>query len=297
MLNIITPEIKEQAFQWRAKITSGPNAASFGYITKYSISAPARGYMVLVPGMASNCKTEPLMQEFLSWGLLHKYEVYSLETFLGRFQPDVNLKYAQENTLPELISLIDTGLTTIAKHTKNEQLRIVAHSAGAVGTLLAINRQIEQNRLANIKNLTLFAPFIADERFDRIKKLYRCRSKSEEEFRRTPIRIENPFVAPPQPRYISVLPAFFEQITSLNLITPEAATYKFPVTIVAGGRDTKVPYDALQKLHKQLAALPNGHLFHYVFFPKSNHSFTAQLKNSFDMLSKINPYIFPSPTR
>lgn len=292
MVKVITPEIKEKAFQWRAKIISGTSAASYGYVTKYSVSTPARGYLVLVPGMASNCKTEPLFQEFIAWGLRHKYDVYSLETFLGRLQPDVNLKYAQENTVPELINLIDTGLITIAKQTNCEPLRIVAHSAGGVGTMLAINRQIAQNRLINIKNVTLFAPFIADERFARIKKLYRCRSKSEEEFQRTPIRVENPFVSPSEPRYISVLPAFFEQITNLNLVTPETATYEFPVTIVGGGRDTKVPCDALKKLYKQLTTLPNGKHFQYILFPKSNHSFITQSNNLLDILSRINPSIF-----
>ncbi|MDE6250560.1 MAG: hypothetical protein K2M34_02915 [Alphaproteobacteria bacterium] len=292
MVKAITPEIKEQAIQWRAKIISGTDIASFGYVTKYSLYTPARGNLILIPGMASNCKTEPLFQEFITWGLRHKYDVYSLETFLGRFQPDVNLKYAQENTVPELINLIDTGLETIAKHASNNPMRIVAHSAGAVGTMFAINKQIAQKRPINIENVTLFAPFIADERFARIKKFYRLRSKSEEEFQRTPIRVENPFVNPPQPRYISVLPAFFEQITNLNLVTPETATYNFPVTIVGGGRDNKVPCDALQKLYKKLATLPNGERFQYVLFPKSNHSFISQSNNLFDILSRINPYIF-----
>lgn len=290
MVKVITPEIKEHAIQWRAKIP-GTSAASFGYVTKYSLHTPARGSLILVPGMASNCKTEPLFQEFINWGLRHKYDVYSLETFLGRFQPDVNLKYAQVNTVPELINLIDNGLTTIAKHTNHKPLRIVAHSAGAVGTMFAINQQIAQNRPINIKNVTLFAPFIADERFARIKKLYRCRSKSEEEFQRTPIRIENPFAKPSQPRYISVLPSFFEQITNLNLVTPETATYKFPVTIVGGGRDNKVPCDALHKLYKELATLPNGCNFQYVMLPKSNHSFISQSNNLFDILSRISPNI------
>ena len=297
MIKTITPEIKEQAIQWRAKIVSGTNIASFGYITKYSLSTPARGNLILIPGMASNCKTEPLFQEFIAWGLRHKYDVYSLETFLGRFQPDVSLKYAQENTVSELIRLIDTGLETIAKHANQKPMRIVAHSAGAAGTMFAINRQIGQKRPINIENVTLFAPFIAGERFARIQKLYRRRSKSEEEFQRTPIRVENPFVDASQPRYISVLPAFFEQITNLNLVTPETATYNFPVTIVGGGRDNKVTSDALQKLYRQLATLPNGKKFQYVMFPKSNHHFISQSNNLLDILSRINPYIFHGETR
>lgn len=298
MVKVITPEVKEQAIQWRAKILSGTNAASFGYVTKYSVHTPARGNLILIPGMASNCKTEPLFQEFVTWGLRHKYDVYSLETFLGRFQPDVNLKYAQINTVPELVNLIDTGLETIAKHAIQQPMHIVAHSAGAVGTLLAINRQIAQNRPIDIDNVTLFAPFVADERFARIKKLYRMRSKSDEEFQRTPIRVENPFVSPTQPRYISVLPAFFEQITNLNLVTPEVATYNFPLTIVAGGRDNKVPCDALQKLYKQLVTLPNAEKFQYVLFPKSNHSFIHPSGDFMDILYKINPYIhFHGPIR
>ncbi len=281
----------DDTIQWRAKFSSGTTNASTGYITKYAIHAPSRGNLVLIPGMASNCKTEPLMQKFITWGLLHNYNVYSLETFLGCFQPDVNLKCAQKNTVPELINLVDRGLTIITQHAISQPLRIVAHSAGAVSTISAINRQIDQDRLINIFNITLFAPFISDERFNRIKKFYRMRSKSDEEFQRTPIRIENPFISAPHPRYISVMPEFFEQMINLNITTKAVEKYTFPVTIVAGGRDTKVSSSILHDLYKRLAALPNGNMFHYVLLPKSNHSFICPPNDWFYIISRINPYV------
>jgi len=292
LLKNITPDTTFQTVQWRAKFSSGTQIASTGYITKYAVNVPSRGNLVLIPGMASNCKTEPLMQDFIAWGLLHNYNVYSLETFLGCFQPDVNLKCAQKNTVPELINLVDQGLTLITKHATPQPLRIVAHSAGAVSTISAINRQIAQGRSVNIFNITLFAPFISDERFNRIKQFYRLRSKSDEEFQRTPIRIENPFVSAPHPRYISVMPEFFEQMINLNITSKEIETYTFPVTIIAGGRDTKVSSNILHKLYKKLSALPNGHLFNYVLLPKSNHSFVYPSHDWFNMISKINPYAF-----
>jgi len=293
----INLDCPEHAIQWRAKFPSGTKAASTGYITKYAVNVPSRGNLVLVPGMASNCKTEPLMQKFITGRLLHNYNVYSLETFLGCFQSDVNLKCAQKNTVPELINLVDRGLTIISQHATPQPMRIVAHSAGAVSTISAINRQIAQDRLINIFNITLFAPFISDERFNRIKKFYRCRSKSDAEFQRTPIRIENPFVAAPRPRYISVMPEFFEQITHLNIATAEVEKYTFPVTIVAGGRDSRVPSDILYDLYKKLSALPNGNMFNYVLFPQSNHSFTYPSKDWFNMISTINPYISHNQSR
>ncbi|MCM1295101.1 MAG: dienelactone hydrolase family protein [Muribaculaceae bacterium] len=291
MITTITPDIKEHAIQWRTKYSSDTPTASTGYITKYAISDAPRGNLILVPGMASNCKTEPLMQEFITWGLRHNFDIYTLETFLARFQHDVNFKAAQKNTVPELINLIDRGLTIIDKYSIQKPMQIVAHSAGAVSTISAINQQIAQNRLINIDRITLFAPFISDERFNRIRNYYRGR-KSDAEFMRTPIRVENPFIPPAQPRYISVLPSFFEQIINLNITTTEIEQYNFPVTIVAGGRDSKVPADLLHDLYKKLTQMPNKHLFTYVLFPNSNHSFVQPINNNWlDVIFKINPYV------
>lgn len=296
MIYNITPDVKEQSIQWRTKFSSNTDVSSTGYITKYALPVAARGNLVLIPGMASNCKTEPLMQAFITWGLLHRYNIYTLETFLACFQPDININAAQKNTVPELINLVDRGLTIIERYSAPKPMHIVAHSAGAVSTVCALNRQIEQDRLINIDHITLFAPFITDERFNRIKQYYRGR-KSDDEFQRTPIRIENPYIPKSQPRYISVLPSFFEQIINLNITSPEIEQYTFPVTIVAGGRDTKVPANILQGLYKKLSALPNGEMFNYVLFPKSNHSFAQQPNQWLNLISKINPYVMPGSSR
>lgn len=296
MIQNITPDIKKQSIQWRAKFSSDTEIASTGYIVKYALHAEPRGNLVLIPGMASNCKTEPLMQGFITWGLLHKYNIYTLETFLACFQPDVSFNIAKKNTAHELISLIDRGLTIIEKYSTKHPMRIVAHSAGAVSTVCALNQQIAQNRLINIDHITLFAPFISDERFTRIKNFYRGR-KSDAEFQRTPIKIENPYISKSQPRCISVLPSFFEQIINMNITGPEIEKYTFPVTIVAGGRDTKVPANILHELYKKLASLPNGNMFNYVLFPKSNHSFACQSNELLNMISKINPYVMPCRSR
>lgn len=298
MIQAITSDTdtKEHAIQWRTKFLSQTETASMGYITKYALSDTPRGNLVLIPGMASNCKTEPLMQGFITWGLRHKYNIYTLETFLACFQPDVNFNIAQKNTVPALINLIDQGLTLIERYSTQHPMHIVAHSAGAVSTVCAINRQISENRLINIDHITLFAPFITDERFNRIKQFYRGR-KSDAEFQRTPIRIENPYISKSQPRYISVLPSFFEQIINMNITGPEIEKYTFPVTIVAGGRDTKVPANILHELYKKLASLPNGSMFNYVLFPRSNHSFAFQSNELLNMISKINPYVMPGCSR
>ncbi len=296
MTQNITSEVKEKSIQWRVKYSSETPIGSTGYITKYAKSATPNGNLVLIPGMASNCKTEPLMQEFVAWGLRHNFDIYTLETFLACFQKDVNLKLAQKNTVPELINLIDRGLTIIEKYSIQKPMRIVAHSVGAVSTINAVNRQIAQNRPINIDRITLFAPFISDERFNRIRKFYRGR-KSEAEFMRTPIRVENPFISSEQPRYISVLPTFFEQIINLDITTPEIAQYNFPVTIVAGGRDNKVPVDLLHDLYKKLAKLPNKHMFNYVMFPDKNHSFVPASDNWYSIISRINPYVLGGCSR
>lgn len=296
MIKSRIPEIKDHTIQWRTKYSSETPIGSTGYITKYAKSDTPRGNLILVPGMASNCKTEPLMKEFIAWGLRHNFDIYTLETFLARFQYDVNVKLAQKNTVPELISLIDRGLTIIEKYSVPEPTRIVAHSVGAVSTVSAINRQIAQSRPINIDRMTLFAPFISDARFNRIRNFYRGR-KSDIEFMRTPIRVENPFIPQTQPRYISVLPTFFEQIINLNIITPAIEQYNFPVTIVAGGRDSKVPADLLHNLYKNLVKLPNKHLFNYVLFPGKNHSFVSASDDWISIMARINPYVFGCSVR
>ncbi len=60
--------------------------------------------MILIPGLASNSRTEPLMKVIEYWALMHRHDVYCLDTFLGDFLPVVYIqnffkKYSFKNAI------------------------------------------------------------------------------------------------------------------------------------------------------------------------------------------------------
>ena len=80
-------------------------------------------------------------------------------------------------------------------------------------------------------------------------------------------------------RYVTILPEFYDYMETSNFRPDLMRQYNIPVTIVGGGRDRKSPVEMLKSVHKTLSSGPNGHLFKFVEFPNSKHSFIDQHKD------------------
>ncbi len=291
------PELKEKTFKWRFEYSSRSNNATIGYIAHYSPVVPngkhINGNIILVPGLASNADIEPLMKTITYWALTNRFNVYAITTFLGDFKGEVTPEMAQRNTFPEFIKLMDMGIDLIEKHCQNQWTCLIGHSAGATGAIEVFNKRIKENKTPRLSAAILFAPWSTTQWHDFIKSVYRVRhcapNITDADFAQTPMGLISPhdIAAANQLRYVTVFPDFYDYMEISNFRPELMGQYNIPVTIVGGGRDRKSPVDMLRNIYKTLSNGPNGHLFKYVEFPNSKHSFIDQHKDYASIIKLI----------
>ena len=295
--NEFLPGLKEKTFKWKFEYSSRSENATIGYITHYSPILPEgetpTGNIILAPGLASNADIEPLMKATTYWALTKHFNVYAITTFLGDFKPEVTPELAKRNTFPEFIKLMDMGIDLIEEQCQDQWTCLIGHSAGASGAIEVFNKRITQNKKIGLSAAILFAPWATVQWHDFIKAFYRTRNCppdiSDKEFAQMPMGLISPHdvANKNQLRYVTILPEFYDDIDTANFHPDLMAKYNIPVTIVGGGRDKKSPIDMLHERHNILAAGPNGHLFKFVEFPTSKHSFIDQHKDYMSIIKLI----------
>ncbi len=278
-------DLKTQAFQWSMKYSINPENNPTSNITYYATDGrQPRANLILIPGLASHSKTEPLMHVVTYWGLKYKYNVFALDTFLGDFEPRISADKAEQNTYDALLKSIDTGLNLIQKHCAGEYTCVIAHSISATATLEVLNKYATENKPAPVSAAIVFAPYVSAGWHTTLKGILRKRFDlehlSDTEFNNTPIGLSNPLALLnyPEWRYISILPKFLDN-SECEPDIKAMSKYKIPVTLVGGGRDRKAPIEDLRSLYQTLRTAPNGNLFRFVEFPTSKHSFLDQHKD------------------
>ena len=295
--NELLPELKEKTFKWRLEYSSRSENATIGYIAHYSPILPENeqpnGNIILAPGLASNADIEPLMKAITFWALTKNFNVYTITTFLGDFKTEVTQELATRNTFPEFIKLMDMGIDLIEEQCHGQWTCLIGHSAGATGAVEIFNKRIQQNKQPRVSAAILFAPWSTVQCHDFIKSIYRTRQCppdiTDEEFEKTPMGIISPhdIAQTHKMRHITIHPSFFDNMEMSTFRPDLMSQYGIPVTIVGGGRDKKSPVEIFRAAHKTLSLGPNGHLFKYVEFPNSKHSFIDQYKDYESVLKTI----------
>ncbi|MBR2393640.1 MAG: hypothetical protein IKB05_04070 [Alphaproteobacteria bacterium] len=243
------------------------------------------GNIILAPGLASNADIEPLMKAITYWALTKKFNVYSITTFLGDFKPEITQELAARNTFPEFIKLMDMGIDLIEEQCRDQWTCLIGHSAGATGAIGIFNKRIKENKTPRVSAAILFAPWSTTQWHDFIKSVYKIRhcphDITDEEFAKTPMGLVSPHDIAQNNvmRYVTILPEFYDYMETSTFRPDLMSQYNIPVTIVGGGRDRKSPVEMLKTVHKTLSNGPNGHLFKFVEFPNSKHSFIDQHKD------------------
>lgn len=280
------PALKDAAFRWELKYSSRTENKTIGQISYYSVNnTPSDNSIILVPGLASNTRSEPLMKIIEYWALTVKYDVYCLDTFLGNFLPEQSQELATKHTFAEYIDLIDTGLDRIESECKANKYTyscLIGHSAGATGIFDIYNKRISDRKKLRFSASVLFAPYICDEFVTYIKNFYKHRYFTpeipDEEFNNKTIGISSPHEPRPDGKftYISVLPNIFDDVKQSEFKPELMDRYNIPITLVAGGRDRKSPPEELRKKYNILKSGKNGHLWKFVIFKDAKHSFIDQ---------------------
>lgn len=285
------PQLKERAFQWQLDYCSRTENKTIGHITHYSIDPqPVENCLILIPGLASNTRTEPLMQVITYWALTNHHDVYCLDTFLGDFQPNISQELANKHTFTEYVDLIDTGLDRIETECKNKKYSyscLIGHSAGATATFEIYNKRISQRKKLRFSASIMFAPYL-DHSFTKYIKRYHLRRYAangihipDDEFPKTVVSISSPHepLINNQTPHLSILPQIYDDIDSVEFRPDLMDKYNIPITLVTGGRDKKSPPEELRKKFNILRQGQNGHLWKFVSFKDSRHSFIEQHKD------------------
>lgn len=282
--------LKEVSLNWEIKFSSMTENKTVGHISHYALNddASCNNCLILIPGLASNTRAEPLMKVIEYWALTNKYDIYCIDTFLGDFLPEMSQKLAQKHTFAEYINLIDAGLDVVGRCVRAKKYNyscVVGHSAGATGAIEIFNKRIQENKQLRFSAAILFAPYITKEYNEYIQSFYKKFSfggkMSEEEFKRSAIGLCSPHEARINNKYqkVSILPTFFDEMESVEFRADLMEKYTIPITLVAGGRDQKSPADKLYEKYNILRQGENGNLWRYVVFKNSRHSFIEPHKD------------------
>lgn len=275
------PELRGKTFDWNMEFSSKTRLTT-GNITHYSIrGAIPFGNLVLVPGLASNTQTEPLMCALTYWALTHKYNVYAIDTFLGDFKPEISDELAAKHTLPEFIDLVDVGMNIVEKMSINKWNCVIGHSLGGAGILSVFNRRITHNLPIGCSAAVLFAPFVTQEWHTVIKNILKDRQHpnlSQEEFYKHAVGLVSPHILfdDSTVRYVSIFPKFYDDTDALKPCPELMAKYDIPTTLVAGGKDRKAPIKYARSVYNSVLEHSSNPKINFVEFPESKHSFMNQ---------------------
>ncbi len=290
--NDLLPDLKDRAFRWELKYKSHTELKTSGKITYYSIN-PTNRCLILIPGLASNTSSEPLMRVITYWGLTHQYDVYCVDTFLGEFIPEKSKELAEKHTFSEYTALIDRGLDKIWPECANRWACLIGHSAGATATIQIYNDRVRNNQKFRFSASILFAPYLCDSFVDFVYKFYKKHTHNDKiehkDFLKHPIGLISPHEVLRHNRvdYVSVLPTIFADIASVKFQPELMEKYTIPITFVAGGKDKKSPPEELRKKYKILKSGANGDLFSFVNFKNSKHSFIDQHRDTTAIINLI----------
>ena len=280
------PELKEKSFKWRLEYSSRTALSTIAHITHYSPILPdgkkANGNIILAPGLASNADIEPLMQSITYWALTKRFNIYAITTFLGDFKEEITHELAAQNTFSEFITLMDMGIDLIEQQCHDQWTCMIGHSVGATGAIEIFNKRVQANKKPRLSAAILFAPYTIPQWHDYIKSVYKSRNCApditDQEFEKTPIGIISPHDIwhSKKKRHITIYPKFYDDVDDVEIRPDLMSQYNIPITIVGGGKDRKSPIELLRKIYDALQLQSNAHLFKFVEFPNSKHSFVDQ---------------------
>lgn len=291
--------LKTQTFKWRLDYCSRTENKTIGHIEHYSIdNANISNCVILIPGLGSNTRTEPLMKVIAYWALMNQHDVYCLDTFLGDFLPETSPELAEKHTFEEYTSLIDTGMDRIESECKAKKYTyscVIGHSAGAVATLEIYNKRVRERKKLRFSASILFAPYVDESFITYITDFYfthhnlKTPINNKEEFETATIGMINPHepMIDGKIHRLSVQPKIYKDIGAVEFDPELMGKYGIPITLVAGGRDRKSPPNELRKKYKILRNGKNGNLWKFVVFKDSRHSFIDQYKDCSSILQVI----------
>ena len=287
----LLPDLKSKTLKWETVCYSGTKINQSAKISYYAtISTSPYGDIILSPGLGTNTDIDPLMETITYWGLTHRYNIITLNTFLGNFIDQPSFEQAQNNTYPEFVSLLESCVKFIEPYSIASKNILIGHSAGATGIIDALNNIAKKEEKININSVMLFAPWVSKEWFDAFRDMIyqRCESNKFENPHKI-LPIMNIFDADltKKARYMSIMPKFLTEMTDSPFRPDLMNKWNTYITIIAGSKDRKISTKALQERFQELEKQPNRNLFQFITLPDAKHSFLQIYKDNQSVISLI----------
>ena len=252
---------------------------STGCVTYYSAIPPreTRGNLVLIPGLASNTDTDPLMKNLRYWGFTHSYNIYCINTFMGDFVQDLSYERAQKNTFAEYVAAIGTSLDIVEEICAGQPTHIISHSIGGNALIKTFYNRAAENRDTNFSSVMMFAPCITGKWYRTLEQQHMrsVGSSKLEDIKKIPIPVYNPHNKQDPNSFVPIMHNFLTDSCDLSFERPFINRLQKPVTIVGGTHDRAVPSHQLQAIYKLLKTQSNSDLFQFMLFEGARHTFTA----------------------
>jgi hypothetical protein len=286
---------KKKTLKWQTVCWSGTANNCSATISYYASTNPnACGDIVLFPGLATNTNIDPLMKNLMFWGLNHRRNVITIDTFLGEFKDTLSPQEAKQetdkNTYSEFVSLIEQSIKFIQPYTIPNKNILIGHSAGATGLTDALNNLTAKGTKTNAGSVILFAPCFGVQQIDTIDKAVKRRIESNRG------KYPDDILVVPNAqdvwevkriRYVYISPKFITDMFSGTFRPDLMNKWGTYITIVAAQNDTKVSIKCLKQCFEEIKQKSNSDLFKMITLSDSQHSILAPNQNNRNVLNII----------
>lgn len=285
--NSLLPDLKAKSLKWETVCYSGTDINNSTKIHYYStVDSCPFGDLILSPGLGTNTDIDPLMKMLTYWGLTHKYNVITINTFLGDFTSLPSLKIAERNTYHEFISSLESSIKFIEPYSLKNKNILIGHSIGATGVIDALNNMVTKGEKINLFSVMLFAPWASAQWGQTFKEIVykRCESSN----------FDNPDKILPVTNifnnhsgYMNIMPQFITDRDNMPFRPDLMNKWGTYITLIAGENDKKARPEALKERFEELKKQSNHNLFRFIVLPNAKHSFLSIYKDNQCAISLI----------
>lgn len=280
------PDLKSKTLKWETLYKSGTEKNSKTTISFYQSLNSNVGNLVLVPGMASNSKIDPLMKMIQYWGLTHRYNIINIDSFLGDFEKEITPDNIHDYDYSELKTVLQRSLKFIQPHIANKHSCIIGHCVSTTIITDMLNDDIKNGEALPVQSAILFAPFpkILPSKYDAIMS------------RRMQIEAENKNCAILDPitalklkhmKFICAMHDFIETVEAIPFEPEIIAQWGIPVSFVVAGRDKISPATRAKENFEQITKEQGTTKAQYLYLPERKHTFEQLYKNYNDIIQII----------
>ena len=286
---------KKKTLKWQNVCWSGTANNCSATISYYASTNPNTcGDIVLFPGLATNTNIDPLMKNLMFWGLNHRRNVITVDTFLGEFKDRLSAPEAKQNadknTYPEFVSLLEQSLQFIQAYTIPNKNILIGHSAGATGLTDAMNNLTTKHIKTNAGSVILFAPCFGVQQVEFIDKAVKRRIEAtRNEYPDGVLLMPNAQDVWETHRLRNIyIPKNFIVDMFKSAFRPDLMNkWRTYITIVASQNDTKVSIKCLKQYFEEMQKMSNADLFKMITLSDSHHSILAPNQNNRKVLNII----------